>query len=166
MRVSDPFSRLATETVCPLKAFDTLSPDFPVKQLHLMCIPNGGSWKCLLFSQCHHLGILSIYLIRFSISYSESANSLFFQFVLLGKNRSFLQRSPGFPSRCRASCRWHCYHSTGPPWLTDSRYQNANRVSCCHRVLSEYHLPNFDPKCQQPSSFWQEGERKSIKQTS
>ncbi|XP_066886542.1 phosphoribosyltransferase domain-containing protein 1 isoform X4 [Kogia breviceps] len=91
--------------------------------------------------------------IRLKSYRAESANSWFFQFVLLGKKRPCLQRSPGFPSRCRASCWCHCCHSTGPPWLADSRYQNANRVSCCQRALSEHHLPNFDPKCQPPFSF-------------
>ena len=76
----------------------------------------------------------------------------FFSFYLLGKTRFFLKsffKSPGFPSCFPASCWWHHGHYIGPPWPSDSLYQNANIVSCHRRFCQNITWLNFKPKYQQ-----------------
>ena len=126
-----------------LQAFDTLSPDFPAKQLHLICavspIAVHGSVGFFFPQHCYHLQLSSFYLFNMFLNYTGKKCQLivFFSLYFLGKTGHSYKEALDFPHILE---HHHHYHSTGPLWPPHSLYQNADTVSCRRRVLSEHHV--------------------------
>ena len=139
-----------------MKAFDTLSPDFPAKQLHLICTVSpiavhGSVGFFFLPQHCYHLQILSFCLFNMFLNYTGKKCQLivFFSLYFLGKTGHSYKEALDFPHILE---HHHHYHSTGPLWPPHS-IKMLTQFPAVGGFCQNITLPNFDPKYQQHSLF-------------
>ena len=112
------------------------------------------------FPHCHHSGYgHSVSFTCFSTLQAKSATSLFFFLVCTSwKKQVVLMKKTGQPSRFAVSCLWCSSSPHQPPQLTHSlTLSKSSQFPAFGGFCQNIMLPHFDPKYQQPFSFWEEG---------
>lgn len=124
-----------------------------------MCMSHSSSQN-VFFSSLSPLRLWSFSFFHMFLNFTGKKCYLivFFLVCTSWKKQVVLMKKTGQPSRFAVSCLWCSSSPHQPPQLTHSlTLSKSSQFPAFGGFCQNIMLPHFDPKYQQPFSFWEEG---------